>query len=55
MDMTSLETWASQDGNRGKKNWDSIANHYAVKYHSLLESIAQELVNNLVNYTAQVF
>jgi hypothetical protein len=54
MDMVSLETWASQDGNRGKKFWDQMANHYAVKYHSLLESIAQELVNNSVNYTAQV-
>ena len=54
MDMTSLETWASQDGNRGIKFWESIANHFAVKYHSLLEALAQELVNNSVNYTAQV-
>ncbi len=54
MDMVSLNTWASQDGSSGKKFWEQISNHFSVKYHALLESIAQELVNNSVNYTAQV-
>ncbi len=54
MDQQSLDKWVSEDNGHGKVFWESIANHFKVKYLMLLDNVVEECMNGSVNYTAQV-